>query len=78
MATRLNVEAMEQDLIAAGVDTSGTSSLDAEEWYNRIIHLYDVFILLPAYQFQAETAAIVCDLHRFRNQKWITKRDYYS
>lgn len=68
MALNLDTNSMLRELDSIGVSVDGTIGASAEEQYNHIIHMYDVFFLKD-YKFAQETAEICCT-HKINKQPW--------
>lgn len=68
MAQSYNITQMTLELEAIGVDTDVSDQANFDEEYNRIIHLYDVFIL-SNWHFAVETAQICCT-YKINKQPW--------
>lgn len=71
MAMNLDIHSMSMELSDAGVNLSShIGNMDSEEFYNYIIHQYDITFLQIGWQFQEETASLVYQLRNSKGHKW--------
>lgn len=56
---------MQEEMWKAGVPLRIHPKWDAEERYNYIVHMYDAFMIPPAWVVAQETAE-----HRYNNRRW--------
>lgn len=61
---------MIRELERADVEIDLETPRTTAEFTNYIIHLYDVFILSPHWQFVEETAEICYSQRKYRQQVW--------